>query len=151
MSFCAQHLRRPSSRQFTRLMDLYEQNYILLRRLLGDAASLPDQAVSRAPGHLPLYLWVEERAKFTTTIRLSYRFDCTSRRHREFEPDLVVRIYHDARSGEAMSAIVNGKPRQRREAANLMWRWQLNRFLNRWLSYCLHQGHDFSGARRQVS
>ena len=125
-------------------MDLYEQNYILLRRLLGDAQNLPDESVSHSADHLPLYCWVVERYPFTTTVRLSYRFENHSRRHREYEPDLTLRIYHDARSGEAMSAIVNGKPRQMRHASNMEWRWQLNRFLNRWLRYCLHQGHGFN-------
>lgn len=122
-------------------MELYEQNYILLRMMLPELHNLPDQWVSHVAGHLDLHMWVLERAKFTTTLRLSYRFESTDRN--EWEPDLTVRIYHDARSAEAMSAIVHGKPRQMRHGSTLQWRWQLNRFLNRWLRYCTHQGHHF--------
>ncbi|HET8700908.1 MAG TPA: DUF1249 domain-containing protein, partial [Nitrococcus sp.] len=26
----------------------------------------------------------------------------------------------------------------------LAWRWEVNRFLNRWLRYCLSEGHAFA-------
>lgn len=132
----------PHARQrFSSLMELYEQNYILLRRMLPEKEQIPDYWVSRVPGHLDLHLWVIERAKFTTTLRLSYQFHCDNRA--EYEPDLTVRIYHDARTAEAMSAIVHGKPRKMRHASTLEWRWSLNRFLYRWLRYSKHQGHHF--------
>ena len=109
--------------------------------ILPEQEQIPDYWVSRIPGHLDLHLWVLERAKFTTTLRLSYQFNNNSRA--EFEPDLTVRIYHDARSAEAMSAIVHGKPRQMRQASTLEWRWSLNQFLYRWLRYSRYQGHSF--------
>lgn len=136
----------PARQQFSSLMELYEQNYILLRRMLPDIDELPDYWVSRVAGHLDLHLWVVERAKFTTTLRLSYQFHGRDNRE-EYEPDLTVRIYHDARSAEAMSAIVHGKPRktagQMQQASTLQWRWSLNRFLYRWLRYSAHIGHHF--------
>lgn len=131
-------------------MVLYEQNYQLLRLMLPEQGHIPDYWVSRIPGHLDLHLWVLERAKFTTTLRLSYQFNNDSRA--EFEPDLTVRIYHDARSAEAMSAIVHGKPRQSapqlRHASTLAWRWSLNQFLYRWLRYSRFQGHHFKPRAR---
>ena len=30
-------------------------------------------------------------------------------------------------------------------------KWQVNRFLHKWLGYCLHQGHAFSPAREQLA
>ena len=122
-------------------MELYEHNYQLLRLILPEQDQIPDYWVSRIPGHLDLHLWVLERAKFTTTLRLSYQFNNDSRA--EYEPDLTVRIYHDARSAEAMSAIVHGKPRKMRQASTLEWRWSLNQFLYRWLRYSRYQGHHF--------
>ena len=122
-------------------MDVYEQNYILLRRLLPDKENIPESWVSHVAGHLDIHLWVLERAKFTTTLRMTYQFSNNNRA--EYEPDLTVRIYHDARTAEAMSAIIHGKPRKMRHASTLEWRWSLNRFLNRWLRYSLHQGHHF--------
>lgn len=122
-------------------MELYEQNYALLRLILPEQADIPNYWVSRVQGHMDLHLWVLERAKFTTTLRLSYQFHNDTRA--EYEPDLTVRIYHDARSAEAMSAIVHGKPRQMRQASTLEWRWSLNQFLYRWLRYSRFQGHSF--------
>jgi hypothetical protein len=123
-------------------MDLYEQNYILLRRLAPSLSELPDYVISTLDGHISLHMWVEAREKFTTTVRLSYEFDQKGHRT-QYEPNLTVRIYHDARVAETMSAIVNGKPRKMRNASTMEWRWSLNRFLYRWLRYSLHQGHKF--------
>ena len=145
MQFLKQRPPKPSRQQFSSLMELYEHNYQLLRLILPEQDEVPDYWVSRIPGHLDLHLWVLERAKFTTTLRLSYQFNSDSRA--EFEPDLSVRIYHDARSAEAMSAVVHGKPRQSapqlRQASTLEWRWSLNQFLYRWLRYSRYQGHHF--------
>lgn len=136
--------------QFSSIMELYEKNYILLRQMLPEVKDLPDYWVSRVPGHLDVHLWVLERAKFTTTLRMSYRFEGDS--HRDtFEPDLTVRIYHDARSAEAMSAIVRGEPRRMRHASKLEWRWALNHFLYRWLRYSNHIGHHFKPKPTAVS
>jgi len=138
-----QLLTKSSHRQFSSLMELYESNYILLRRMLpDDIASLPEYSTSHATGHLDLHIWVLERAKFTTTLRISYQF-IESLSRSQYEPDLTVRIYHDARVAETMSAIVHGKPRLMRHASTIKWRWGLNRFLFRWLRYCMHQGHSF--------
>ncbi len=137
------------SQRFSGLMELYENNYILLRRLLPQLCQYPDKAhyVSRVTVCLDLHFWVLERSRHTTTIRLSYLFNsqCENTPHRQLlEPDLSVRIYHDAQTAETLSAIVNGKPRARRNASTLQWRWSLNSFLYRWLRYYLHQGHEFT-------
>ena len=149
----AKRLKTQQKRQqFSSLMELYEQNYMLLRLMLPEQEQIPDYWLSRVPGHLDLHLWVLERAKFTTTLRLSYQFHNDNRA--EYEPDLTVRIYHDARSAEAMSAIVHGKPRQMRQASTLEWRWSLNQFFYSWLRYSRHQGHSFKsreGVTEQLS
>lgn len=122
-------------------MNVYEQNYILLKRLLPNVTALPDYTRLHTRGCLDVHVWVEERAKYTTTLRLSYQFSGVKKNRMALEPNLTVRIYHDAQTAEAMSAIVNGKPRVMRVASTLHWRWSLNRFLYRWLRYLLHKGH----------
>ncbi len=148
MQVVKKHRSNKKRQQFSSLMELYEQNYALLRLILPEQGDIPDHWVSRVPGHMDLHLWVLERAKFTITLRLSYQFHNENRA--EYEPDLTVRIYYDARSAEAMSAIVHGKPRQMRQASTLEWRWSLNQFLYRWLRYSRYQGHSFV-AREGVS
>lgn len=134
---------RLHSERFVSLMNLYEQNYILLKRLLPNVANMPDYSRIQVLGCLDLHVWVEERAKYTTTLRLSYQFNEAKKSRASLEPNLTVRIYHDAQTAETMSAIVNGKPRVMRFASTLQWRWSLNRFLFRWLRYLLHKGYRY--------
>jgi len=136
------------------LMELYELNYIQLRRLVPDLNVIQDQSVSRVCGALNLYLTVRERSKYTTTLHLSYQFND---KDGDFPaPDVVVRMYHDAQVAEVIS---RGRHRGRREAEYdrfhhhypIATKWQVNRFLHKWLGYCLHQGHGFSPAREQLA
>jgi uncharacterized protein YqiB (DUF1249 family) len=131
---------------FAGLMELYECNYIRLRNLVPDLDALPVVAVSRVAGALDLHLRILERCKFTTTLNLTYHF------HDEQglfpAPDLRVRIYHDAQVGEVIAC---GRRRGVRHARynrmhnnySLEEKWRMNRFLQKWLGYCLMQGHRF--------
>jgi uncharacterized protein YqiB (DUF1249 family) len=61
---------------------------------------------------------------------------------------VLARVYHDARLVEAVSHSRRHPPhaahcRRRAEPSELEAKWELNRFLQRWLGYCLHQGHLF--------
>lgn len=127
---------------FAGLMDLYERNYIGLRRL---APRLPQQPMtlhSCVPGSLNLHLRVLERHRYTTDLVLTYLFERDDGWHPE--PNLGIRIYHDARQAEVMSAQLRHWPVFTAEQCNaLHHRWRVNRFLWKWLNYCLHQGHRF--------
>lgn len=142
------------ARDLPALMELYELNYIQLRRLVPDLNAIQDRSVSRADGALLLHLTVHERCKYTTTVHLTYRFNDGAG---EFAaPDLMVRMYHDAQVAEVIS---HGRPRARRDADferfqrqySIEAKWQVNRFLHKWLGYCLRQGHGFSPARQQLA
>jgi len=131
-------------------MELYECIYIRLRNLVPDADALPDYTVSCIDGVLDLHLRVVDRSRFTTTFHLTYVFhDCEG----EFPaPDMQVRLYHDAQVGEVISC---GRRRGRRHALyhrmyqsySLEQKWHMNRFLQKWLGYCLMQGHCFIPGR----
>jgi len=142
------------ARDLPALMELYELNYIQLRRLLPDLDALQDHGVSRVSGALPLYLTISERCKYTTTLHLTYQF--SDHEGVVHAPDIVVRMYHDAQLAEVIS---RGHRRGRRDAEYdrlhqqypLETKWQINRFLHKWLGYCLYHGHGFSPARAQIS
>ncbi|MEN8106429.1 MAG: DUF1249 domain-containing protein [Pseudomonadota bacterium] len=133
-------------RTFAGLMELYECNYIRLRNLVPDLDNIPAAVVSSTPGALDLYLRIAERCKFTTTLNLTYRFHDEEGRFPA--PDMRVRIYHDAQVGEVIAC---GRRRGLRHAEyNRMYhrytideKWRMNRFLQKWLGYCLLQGHRF--------
>jgi len=133
---------RPVS--FVSLMTLYESNYIRLRALVGDVRGLAGRAVSSVPGDLDLHLEVIEHSPYTSILRLTYLFadaDATVA-----EPDLELRVYHDARLAEAsrcstrvrhpgLAGLQDSLPN------TLGQRWRRNMLLNKWLDYCAERGH----------
>ena len=131
---------RPGS--FADLMEVYENNYIYLRRLV---PRMPARAtvVSRRGGRPDLYLRVTEQCRYTTGLVLTHRF--VSPEGLEVIPDLHLRVYHDARVAEVMPGSSLGGPLVSSTAApgTLAWRWSMNRFLSRWLRHCLAEGHAF--------
>ncbi|MCP4187695.1 MAG: DUF1249 domain-containing protein, partial [Gammaproteobacteria bacterium] len=84
----------PAARSFASLMDLYEYNYLRLRKIAPDL-SIADEMVSTVPNHHDLYLTVNERCKYTTMLYMTYRFGEPG--DYLFEPDLRLKVYHDAR------------------------------------------------------
>ena len=132
---------------FPALMELYERNYIHMRRLL-PVIPAAGAGVSRVANGLDLHLHVIERFRYTSELLLTYRF--TQQATVVAEPNLRIRVYHDARMAEVMTAHLRhhpafdagdtGKP----SLPSLQTRWRINRFLDKWLSYCLRQGHRFS-------
>lgn len=71
---CAASWRaRPGS--FVSLMSLYESNYIRLAWLVPDLRGLEAAQVSTVTGDCPLHLAVDERSRYTTSLRLTYVFD----------------------------------------------------------------------------
>lgn len=134
---------------FRGLMSVYESNWRRLRQLLGDARmrDLPAEVVSAVLGDLDLHLQVEERSPYTSTFRLTYFFDSSG--EADADPDIVVRLYHDAQLAEALSCRRLHHRHQflgrfATDAHNeLARRWQRNILLNKWLEYCLECGHSF--------
>jgi len=138
---------RPVS--FVSLMTLYESNYIRLRALVGDVRSLSGRHVSRVAGDCDLHLEPVEQNPYTTVLRLTYLFDDAA--GQTADPDLEVRVYHDARLAEATHGVP--KPRHPGLAglraampAGLGERWLRNMLLNKWLDYCAERGHRFAPA-----
>lgn len=130
------------------LMALYEENYIRLRQLIPDMPEAGSAVVSRVPGCVDLHLEVLDRAPYTTSLWLTYRLyvDGAPRD----EPGLLVRIHHDARTADAVEVHLP-RGRYRFDARRTLHRcWERNRFLHRWLGYCLHRGHRFAESDRVV-
>lgn len=129
---------------YVSLMDLHENNYLRFRRLVADLDAIADTAVSAVPGCMDLHLQIIERSKFTTTVRMTYYFQDDE--GVIAEPDLKLRIYHDACLVEVLAGhLRHGRQRlDHLPATALRLKWRLNRLLYKWLGYCLHIGHEFS-------
>lgn len=133
----------PKPQSFAGLMELYEQNYIRFRQLCPDLARISHHAVSHISDEMDLHVYILDRSRFTTTVLLTYVFTDHDRQV-HYNPDVKVRIYHDALQAEALSCRYQDKRWARESADALRCKWTLNRFLYKWLSYCRRQGHDFS-------
>ena len=136
---------KPAS--FVGLMTVYESNYVRLRQLLPDCETFDDDRVSNSDKDCALYLSCVERQPYTTTIRLTYLFE------EQFDviadPNLTVRIYHDAKLAEAMAHCEEHRHVKLRELASahsreLDRRWARNMMFNKWLDYLQDMGHDLS-------
>ncbi len=130
-------------RGFVSLMDLYENNFLRLRRLIPDLSKVPGRSVSTLPGCLPLHMCVLEQTKFTTTLSLTYYFEDDEKVLAE--PALSIRVYHDAHQVEVLTGhLRHGRERYDHipEMAKAV-KWKLNRFLYKWLGYSLYLGHTF--------
>jgi len=127
-------------------MELYENNYMLIRLLAPGLKSYRnDSYVSQPDGLLPLELSAIEHNRYTTTFKLTYLFSANisnNTRH-DREPDLTIRLYHDARTCEVMSGLIPSMKTESRRTRDLDDGYRLNRFLHKWVSYCIHQGHGF--------
>ncbi len=130
-------------RGFVSLMDLYENNFLRFRKLVPELNVLEENAYSRINGCMGLHISVLDRSRFTTTLRMTYHFTEGSCLYAE--PDLKLRVYHDARLVEVLSGhLKHGRQKLEHLPADAkIEKWKLNRFLYKWLGFCLHQGHQF--------
>jgi uncharacterized protein YqiB (DUF1249 family) len=146
---------RPVS--FVSLMSLYESNFLRLRALVGDVRAHAGTLLSRVDGECDLQYETVEHAPYTSTVRLTYRFEHDG--GTLADPDLELRVYHDARLAEVSGCgrWVRHESLQHVRAgipAQLGERWLRNMLLNKWLDYCLERGHGFvaaAGARMHAA
>lgn len=147
-TYCAVSWRsRPGS--FVSLMSLYESNYIRLSWLVPNLSTVEGALVSNVDGDCPLHLVLRERSRYTTTVSLTYLFEDEGLV--VADPDLQIRIYHDARLAEVQScarwhrhSVLESLRSQ--FVRDLGDRWLRNIMLNKWLDYCIERGHRFSNA-----
>jgi uncharacterized protein len=130
---------------FTGLMTLYESNYIKLHNLTAAFDWPSDVVISASAEDIDLHATIMRREPYTTTLKLTYWFpeadDVTVA-----DPDLILRIYHDARLVEAVSGRERHCHHKLRElaassGAELDRRWRVNMTLNKWLDYLFDVGH----------
>ena len=147
-----QCIYRPGT--FTGLMTLYESNYIKLQQLASTMTWEADATVSSSPRDNDLHVEIVRREPYTTTLRLTYWFEDAG--IAAADPDLVVRVYHDARLVEAVSSGESHRHVKLRELAKssnaeLDRRWRLNMLLNKWLDYLFEVGHSLGATGRPLS
>jgi uncharacterized protein len=118
------------------LMSLCEENFRLFSRLAPQIREQHGTAVSRRKGRVDLHLIVDEQSRYTTLVRLTHYFPSPGTGPERPDPDLCLRIYHDASQIEVLSLRQTVLPlcsHYQRPALDAKWR--VNLFLSKWLRY----------------
>ncbi|RMF19874.1 MAG: DUF1249 domain-containing protein [Gammaproteobacteria bacterium] len=125
---------------------LCEGNYHKLHRLIRDWDRCHARRVTlsdHGQGLGQVELAVTEVCRYTNTV-VARQIRSAGRWLNN--PEMVVRVYHDARSAEVVSVAGHGRLHGYRTWPNPAMhlpdeKVQMNRFLADWLSFCLQHGH----------
>ena len=129
------------------LMDLCEENYRVLGRLVPDIRGTKGYQRSRLDTGLDLHLEVLEQTPYTSLLHLTYYFPHES--GVSPDPDTTFRAYHDAAQVEVLDLRQSALPLPRGpHFPDLCDKWRANLFLSKWLNYCVSQGHRFDSANQ---
>jgi uncharacterized protein YqiB (DUF1249 family) len=126
-------------------MTIYESNFLKLKQLTRDFANTAEEVVSSSARDCDVHLTRVKREPYTTTLRLTYWFKESDGTLLP-DPDLTLRVYHDARLVEAVTGREQHRHHKLREIAlpadsELDRRWRINMMLNKWLDYLIDVGH----------
>ena len=140
---------------FTGLMTLYESNYIKLHQLGSPLEWPADVMVSSSPRDNDLHAEIVKREAYTTTLRLTYWFQEADGLAVP-DPDIVVRIYHDARLVEAVRSRDVHRHAKLRELVRsnneeLDRRWRINMLYNKWIEYLFEDCNNLCNDDRSLS
>jgi len=135
-------------------MALCEANYARLLKLLPDIddCQLRVFVVDMVQGQSLVRISVLERFKFTCTLSIAQQpmnaVNCETI-SALISPDLLVRLYHDAKMAEVISpakkAQYSGKYSYPNKAMlQVDEKIQLNEYLAQWLSHCLTHGYQYT-------
>lgn len=131
---------------FAALMSLYESNFIRLNWLIQEPQKFIGEQQSSVPGDCTLHLRLLERTRHTSTLHMTYMFEDSGQWIAD--PDMTIRIYHDARLAEAMACSRVHRHEILRQfdtgcRQEVDRRRVRNSMLNKWLEYCAETGHRF--------
>jgi hypothetical protein len=137
-------LVRPGS--FGGLMALYESNFIKLSHLIGTPNLDCETYISTSTKDCALHLGIDACSRYTREFRLTYLFEDPD--GLVAEPDLLVKVYLDARMTDVMGwadwqrhTVLAGLAQ--RFSRELDRRWSCNMMLSKWLDYLLDMNHGF--------
>lgn len=124
------------------LMDLCEENYRVLTRLVPQLRHLNGYLRSELPRGMDLHLEILEQTPYTTLLHITYYFP-----HETGvvpDPDTTLRAYHDAVQVEVLELRQTALPLVRGPRySTLEQKWKANLFLSKWLAFSVAQGHRF--------
>lgn len=146
----------PSMGRLDYLLRLYEENFVLLARLLGDVRGYSGHHLSHVPGRPLLWLSVIEQQRYTTIMRLTHSFadaslvtlsDSALAPSMVLDPNAFVRVYHDTRQAEVTHCHFGAKLKSLFSLEVPLHevnhaRARMSVFFNKWLPYLVESGHS---------
>ncbi|QOL27249.1 DUF1249 domain-containing protein [Thalassotalea sp. LPB0316] len=127
-------------------MQLSEANYMLIIRLLADNSVPGEVREFFINDHLSYHLEVQEVTKYTSKIAFMQSSKMSGLSVGEhLRPNMVIRLYHDAKTSEVISSQHVAKIAPRYDYPNKQMhlpneKQQVMMFLKEWLQLCLTQG-----------
>lgn len=130
----------------TTLLNLCEVNYMLLLRIIANHEVVGEQREFFVSDFLNYRIAVNEVTRYTTLITINQQASIEGYDLAEFfKPQMVVRLYHDARMAEVISNQYVSQIKPRYDYPNDRMhmpdeKQQVNCFLKEWLQLCLQLG-----------
>lgn len=141
------HARQSKYRpNITTLLGLCEVNYMLLLRIIADNEEVGQQREFFISDFLNYRVVIDEVTRYTTLITINQQANIDGYDLAEFfRPQMVVRLYHDARMAEVISNQYVSQIKPRYDYPNDRMhlpdeKQQINNFLKEWLQLCLQLG-----------
>ncbi len=127
------------------LLNLYEENFTLLLKLLGSVRNYSGAHLSHVPSRPPLWLEVIEQQPYTSILRITHSFNAA--RGLALDPNAYVRVYHDTKQAEITHCFVGADLKKLYSLDAPLHevnekRAQMTAFFNKWLRYLLDAGHS---------
>jgi uncharacterized protein YqiB (DUF1249 family) len=113
---------------FDGLMEAYEQNYILMRRLFGDLRHL--QNGDECPWNVNVSSKIIAKSKFTLDVQFT---DHLVMGNKKRPLKLRVRVYHDARTAELLDSVHREQCLQSHAGKCTEQQFKRNQLLKGWL------------------
>lgn len=127
------------------LLNLYEENFILLTKLVGSVRNYSGANLSHVPNKPPLWLEIIEQQPYTSILRITHSFNAEI--GIVLDPNAYVRVYHDTKQAETTHCFVGAELKKLysleaplREVNEK--RLQMTTFFNKWLHYLVESGHE---------
>ena len=127
------------------LLNLYEENFVLLTKLLGSVRNYSGAHLSHVPSKPPLWLEIIEQQPYTSILRITHSFN--SPRGMVLDPNAYVRVYHDTQQAETTHCFRGAELKKLYSLDAPLHevnekRVQMTAFFNKWLHYLLESGHS---------
>ncbi len=129
------------------LLNLYEENFVLLAKLLGSVRNYSGAHLSHVPSKPPLWLEIIEQQPYTSILRITHSFNAARRDHgMVLDPNAYVRVYHDTKQAETTHCFRGAELKKLFSPDSPLHevhekRVQMTAFFNKWLHYLLDSGH----------